>query len=224
MTDRGERDPVTEELRRAFMASRSEGGTACHDAEALAALVLGELPESGRSAIADHAVACARCGSDLRDLMDLHDAAAAHAPPQRRPAAVRWRLAAAAALLLAGAALTITTWRDSLPWSRTPAVERGPHAVEPGVAPPDEAVIPAPPASLSCPSRPDAERYWVLLFDAESTLIWESPRASDSSISIPPQVQAQLGEGRYLWRCLWLHGVETDESPLHRFTITRSTR
>jgi len=222
MTDPGGRDKATEELRRAFMEARSEGGPSCPDAERLAALALGELQGSERSALADHVVACRRCGDDLRDLLDLHEAAVDQTTVRQHRASTGWRLWAAAALLVAGAALTLTAWKDRLPGGPTPAVERGAAELDAGADPPDGAVLPAAPSSLSCLARTDADAYWVTLFDAESTLLWESARSTRVVTPLPPEVASRLGEGRYFWRCLWLDGIETGQSPLRRFSVSPS--
>jgi hypothetical protein len=75
------------------MASRPP----CPDAEALAALALGEGEVEARRELADHVIGCPACAADFRLLREMHEAAQNAERPRRRP----WLPAAAAAAAFA---------------------------------------------------------------------------------------------------------------------------
>jgi len=204
-------------LRGAFVEAQEPGGASCPDETMLAALALSELPPPQASSIADHAVSCRRCSAALRDLLDLHDAVRPDASSFSRSA---WSLAAAAALLVAGIALSYYARQARPPIPLTSSTERGAAAATFGVDPPDGAMLGAAPERLAWAESPNAEAYSVVLYDAESTPVWESPSFPTPRIPIPPDVRGRLGEGRYFWRGTWLEGIERTQTPLCRFTIS----
>ncbi len=209
--------------RRAYAEGISAPGP-CPGEAALAALATGELEREERARIADHVVACRRCAADYRTLRDLHrqatldaggdagSAAVSHplSPPRRRR---RFALALAAGVALAVGATFF--------WRLAPA----PPARSGGVpalvsSPQDRTRLPAAPSRFAWSAQPDADAYRVELYDADSTLIWESGELERPAADVPAAVAAGLERGRtYYWRVLTRRGIVVEPLPLLEFSI-----
>lgn len=203
---------------RAYRATQSGGSSDCPATEVLAAMAIGEVRGSRRRALGDHVVACRPCTDRYRALRELHaEAGALDLAPAGRDATRRY-LAAAAALAL-GAALSIGLWLSGGPGS-DPSGHRGGIEVVDEAQPPDGSVLHAGPRTLTWPASPDADRYRVVLYDAESTPVWESPDSTEPEIELPPDVADRLIPGKaYYWRVFTLRGLEERRSPVRKFTL-----
>jgi hypothetical protein len=169
-------------------------GRACPDAEALAALALGEGAPEARAALADHVVTCSSCAADFRLLRALHAEASPEMPeasvagpagaPRKLPRR-RWVLGAAAAALVA-AGLGPLLLQKSGDRVRGPDV-----AVQPG----NGAVLDAPPPELAWPAEPNARAYRVRLFRADSTPAWDSGEIPVTTAALPAGVRESMRPG-----------------------------
>jgi hypothetical protein len=87
-------------------------------------------------------------------------------------------------------------------------------------APPDGATLQEAPFDLSWTASSDATGYTVMLYDAESTPIWESESLTVPRVVVPPEVRAEIVPGAvYSWRVISVVGGEGRQSPPYRFTV-----
>ena len=223
MTDRNSRDPSSEPWQDAYGHLQAEGTEACPDADRLSALLVDELPERERTELADHVIACRRCSATMRDLMELQREAEPElpaAPKTRAGVLTRWRIAAAAAVVVIGAASSLFLWQSDRIVRPGPGAVRGPAPAATALQPADGATLAAAPTQFSWPAEEAATGYTVELYDFESTPIWKSPRLDEPQLVLPDEIGTQLRPGHlYYWRVTAEIGIERRESPLHRFSL-----
>jgi hypothetical protein len=89
------------------------------------------------------------------------------------------------------------------------------------VEPRHQAVLAEAPRQLSWPAVESAERYQILLYDAELTVIWEGPLANSTSVVLSEPVRQQLRRGhRYYWRVIVISGIDRRQSKLFQFSLS----
>lgn len=229
MTDESAQDRALAAWRRAYQQTLAEGSEDCPDSERLSALLLaGEITAEEREALAEHVVGCIRCSQAYALLAELHEDARGQLSAEERrridpraPAgAPSWRIAAAAAVLVLGIGVGYLAWRGWSPGRPGIVAERGAAEADLQVEPADGATLAVSPERLTWPSQEGAESYKVVLFDFESSQIWESPPVHETSVILPDAVRTRLERGRrHYWRVFGLVGVERRESPLYGFTL-----
>jgi len=213
-------DPDLEAWRRAGKTLQVDGSDRCPDPGQLAELVI-----TGSGALADHIVSCRSCLPMYRSLLALHEHAAKELKEPGAPRSHAWRrgVAAAAAVLIVGAGVSWVLWRERITDDRS--ADRSAHPESAALErtssePPDLAMVAAPPPRFSWSPEPGADVYWVVLYDAASTVIWKSPRVSQTHVVLPPEAGARLVSGEpSFWRVFWVEGLEQRQSPLRQFTL-----
>jgi hypothetical protein len=99
---------------------------------------------------------------------------------------------------------------------------RGSEALTEAVEPTDRARLTEAPTRLHWTTKDSPASYRVVLYDRESTPIWESDWVTGGSVSLPVDVQLQLRPGdSYLWRVFSRVGIEERQSPVYRFELVR---
>lgn len=221
MPDIKDDDPELEAWRRAGKTLQIDGSDRCPDPGQLAELVI-----RGSGPLADHIVSCRSCLPVYRSLLALHEHAARELKESGAPRSNAWRrgVAAAVAVLIVGAGMSWVLWRERITpeeGSAERSADRESAALEQASSePPDLAMVASPPPRFSWSPEPGADLYWVVLYDAASTVIWESPRVSQTFVVLPPQAGARLVAGEpSFWRVFWVEGLEQRQSPLRQFTL-----
>jgi hypothetical protein len=65
--------------------------------------------------------------------------------------------------------------------------------------------------------------YRVVLYDFQSTPIWESSRLTTTSVALPEEVRGRLSRNQtYYWRVIAEDAIEQRQSELFQFTVTAS--
>lgn len=216
-----------EALRRAFDeeaggAPRARRG--CPPVSLAERVILEEAGEAERIALAEHLLACPDCAGEYRAAGSLEEIGIG-SKPAGRPASqgagsVPW-LAWSAAAAVAMAALGISTaWLLSRRQPEPAAVERGTASTQFVVSPPDGASLPQPPEKFSWAPVEGAESYRVVLFDAESTPVWEAKELTRAEAPLPDTARDRLRKGgSFYWKVETLRRAERVSSDLHRFSI-----
>lgn len=167
---------------------------ACPDDETLASLVLERSAPNERrdDALLEHVVRCPRCAQALRDLWELDGEARRLSRPRLRWS---WRVAAAVALVFAGA----LAWLLFVP----ARVENGDRQLVRGatlgVLPADGANLTTRPTELSWPPQTGATSYRVELHEAAGETVWRSPDLEQTRLHLPAEVSDGLEPGSYYW-------------------------
>jgi hypothetical protein len=141
--------------------------------------------------------------------------------PRRRIASqpgTRAILAVAAMLVIA--ATSIFIWQSSSPRDPGQSSQRSGLSFTLTVDPPNDATLVEPPASLSWSPLEHTLAYRVLLYDYQSTPIWESARLTTTSIVLPEEIRKRLSRNQtYYWRVIAEDAIEQRQSELFRFTL-----
>ncbi|RME48131.1 MAG: hypothetical protein D6791_04080 [Chloroflexi bacterium] len=219
----------------------------CLTAETLRRAANRELSQPERERVADHLMVCADCAEEYRLIRSLRpwaeriaaasgDRAETEAKGRRWMASVsrwwkrvaqrpRWRAAAGIAVLVVAAGATLTLWRARQPGRALIPGQRGGGSVVMEVEPPNRAVLPEPPRQLTWSTVEGAERYQVVLYDVESTPIWESPWVASPSVTLPKTVGQKLQrEQPYYWRITVMIGIERRQSQVFQFVVSAHPR
>lgn len=142
----------------------------CPSPEALEALVAKTGSEASRLATLDHVMSCVSCKQDFELLRAIHAAEQVNLA-QARPRRSLTPYLAAAVVLIAAGALTVTQLQRSNP-------TRGASPSS------DIALIGATNSSLVWHAIPDAVRYDVEIIDANGTTIFHA-RVTDTTTALP---------------------------------------
>ena len=152
------------------------------DSETLVRAAEGALHADEREAVAAHLETCALCAGDVRVAFD---ALGAPSLPERRGIPGAWLAVAAVAVLAAGAAVLFT---------RSPghptSGERGVPSALHRTVPANGAAVETATSELAWEDAPAAEEYTLLLYDAESRLLWTSPSSKSPRATLPPDVRS----------------------------------
>ena len=190
-----------------------------------------ELNRQEREQFADHLSACSDCAGEYRLIQSLKSEMEPGAAPRKGLAAASalwekivwapgWRAAAAvtAIAIVIGA---VTLPRLAQPGREPAPQERGDASLTVKVEPPNLSVLREPPERLVWPETKSAESYQVVLYDFESTPIWESPMVKETAIRLPDDVRSRLPRGKAVyWRVISIGGVDRRQSELFQFTIS----
>lgn len=198
--------------------ARSGGGASCPDAETLALAAGGDLEESERLALADHLAACSDCVAEYRLLAPprAEETDGEVRPFRPRPAA--WRIAAIAASLVLASGITAAVWLGGATDPPAPS-DRGAQPTGARVEPADGARLASPPGRLAWEPSGAARRYRVVIFDAESTPVWESAEVGEASLALPDDLRARLRDGRFYWRFTTIGDGGPRESQTFQFDV-----
>lgn len=212
------------------MTNWAPGSTACLDDETLERAARGRLKRGERSDVADHLVSCSQCSRAVHALRALsswaRDAEAGVraarlprvAPLARRPVV---RIVALAAMLMIAAGLAALWQAGGRPTTTT---QRGVGQMGMAVEPIDGAVTNVVPVRLAWTPESRDVLYRVAVYDAESTLLWQSELTSGVEVELPSAVRLKLAiPGRYYWRVLGVSGVVERSGPLLRFDVARGS-
>jgi hypothetical protein len=217
MREPGDDDPEISAWRDAYARIQVDGSPACPSDERLASLALGELVGAERTDLTEHVVSCRRCSRAMKDLLELHRESERQLRPSRR---LGWRIAIAASLVIFVVGLPILLRRNGPSPRATPSFPRGQAPSAGAIEPPDRATLPIAPAVLRWPNEAGTDGYQAVLYDAESTPIWESPVVVEPEVEIPASVRTALRVGSsYYWRVTTIAGIDRRSSPLHRFHL-----
>lgn len=224
----------TEELRRALdaeAARASRDSRGCPAAEVVGRLSRQEASRAERMAFAEHLLTCPDCAVEYRlarslDGLEREASTCSGDPrpaaPRREEARIPSRLAWAAAAGLAMAIGLTATW---LLYRRAESIssqERGTTESTAAVGPPDGATLADPPAELTWTAVGGAEQYRVVLYDAESTPIWEAAALRQPRAPLSDAVRTQLSRGGdFYWRVEARERAERLSSRLYRFSVRR---
>jgi hypothetical protein len=201
---------------------QSEGSSSCPSAERLTSIVLQELDDEERRSLLEHVLSCKRCSKSTQQLIQLHEEASRDLParPTSRSRTAEWqRWALAAAVVIVGLAVAVLVGDDP-GRDLTESSERGAEAATVAVVPADGTSLSEAPTDLRWEGFEIAQSYRVVLYDFESTPIWESESVTDSSVALPQEIRAALLDGQvYYWRVISRIDTETRQSPLFRFVM-----
>ncbi len=228
-----------DELRQIYQARTARGTRPdCPTADVFVTAAAGTVDADEKRRLADHLVACSNCAEEYRLVLSSARASAAEQagpelPPRRRSTASdwvglaafsrsqRWRVAAAIALIAIATTASLIVWRANRRVDDSSERIRGGASVAIEVVPRDREVLSEPPRELSWSAVESADSYHVVVYDYQSTPVWESAPAAATSVAVPDSVRQQLQErGRVTyWRIIIQHGIESRSSELFQFTI-----
>jgi anti-sigma factor RsiW len=220
-----------EKLKALYRAGTQPGDrSACPGSEELLRGAEGRLESAARARFAAHLTACSACAAEFRLAAELEpwaDRTARNLFPGARAISTlpRPRSRFAEALLAAAAvvvvALGVVYFRDrGSGASPAPTVRGDRPASWTSVTPIDGAIMTGAPSRLSWPGVDGAAAYELTLFDAESTLVWQSERLVSPAIDLPPTAGDKLGAGgTFFWRVTAFRPGERVLSPLMRFEV-----
>ena len=207
----------------------------------------GEIDARERREVASHMAVCSDCASAYQALLQLEpwaeEAGRALAPSvscgrgARRgfsdSIAAFWQhliwdhrvraIAATVLIILVGGSLLV--WQSVR--QRTPpgSIGRAPVLPRLNVLPPDRAVIDEPPETLSWSPLEGTTAYQVVIFDFQSSIVWQSARLRESSVRLPEPVRQRLQRNQsYYWRVIAEDAIEQRQSELFQFTVVAGER
>src|SRR5262245_1795376 len=202
-----------ETLRETFdeeAASKPRALRGCPDAKLAARLLTNDAGAKERETFAAHLLDCPDCAAEYRLAGPLEDFAKEAAEGARRgetqstgTRAPSPRFAWALAATIAAAAIEISTaWYLARGGKTAEApVERGAPAATSAVVPPDGSVLADPPEKLAWEQAEGADGYRVVLYDAESTPVWDASSSRESRVRIPDEVRERLRKGgSFYWK------------------------
>jgi hypothetical protein len=210
--------------------ARAGQGQGCLTREQFALVAAGRMSRKERLAAARHMASCFDCAEEYRILRSLeflrHEA---EQPEAARSVAPRFpgrafstpaRRAVAAAMVMIIAVAAFLIFKATRPLTPAPGASRGGVALQLEVAPGNGETISDAPQRLTWSEAEGTLEYQVILYDFESTPVWESPPVKTSFVVIPEEVRASLKRARpTYWRVTALRGVERQRSELFQFTI-----
>lgn len=137
----------------------------------------------------------------------------------------RSRAVAAVAAIVVVVGSSLIVWRAVNPQEATTSSERAAVSLRLSVEPPNKATITEPPSQLSWSALERTLAYRVVLYDFQSTPIWESARLKESSATLPDSVrQRLLRDQTYYWRVIAEDAIDQRQSDLFQFTIAGDER
>ena len=135
---------------------------------------------------------------------------------ERRASAVA---ALATIVVVVGGSLVV--WRSIGQQQPTTSTERAAVSLRLNVEPPNRAILGEPPGKLSWSALERTLAYRVVLYDFQSTPIWESARLKETSATLPESLRRQLGRGQaYYWRVIAEDAIDQRQSDLFQFSIS----
>jgi hypothetical protein len=135
----------------------------------------------------------------------------------------RTRAVLAAAAMIVIAVTSLVIWQSSESRGPGQSSERSGLSFRLTVDPPNKATVPQAPAMLSWSALEKTLAYRVVLYDFQSTPIWESSRLTTTSVALPEEVRGRLSRNQtYYWRVIAEDAIEQRQSELFQFTVTAS--
>ena len=135
------------------------------------------------------------------------------------------RRLAAVALLVVVAGGSLIIWQSIRHNAPPISTERARVSIRLSVEPADRATISEAPEKLVWSSVEHAITYRVVLYDFQSTPIWESSRLRETSATLPESVRQRLQPGQpYYWRVIAEDAIDQRQSELFQFTLTADER
>lgn len=224
-------------------AARPRG---CPDEELLVNAALKRLTNREREELVDHLAACSDCAQEYRLINSIKLAPQPIAAEYGQPAvnsrsagsvarclailrdfserllwSARWRVAAVALIMLIAAGASLMIWRAERFEDEAISNVRGNAAIMMQVEPPDRAVLVETPASFSWSKVESAVNYKIVVYDIESTPIWESAATTETTISLPEKVRNELPKGGQIYWRVFIFGSDGElRSELFQFTIS----
>jgi len=240
---------MTDELKKLYQqrTTRSARRQAeCLSEETLLRATMGELSQAERERVADHLMACSDCAEEYRLIRSLKPWAEQVAAPSGEPApqakatgkpvgwaawvqtfcgqlvwVPKWRAVAVVAMIVVAVGVSLTLWRARQPGVEPVPSERGEVSVTMQIEPPNRALLREAPRRLAWSAVEGAESYQVVLYDLESTPIWESPPVTSTVIRVPEAIRQELHRGQsYYWRVITQSGIERRQSEVFQFILT----
>jgi hypothetical protein len=173
----------------------------CLDDDTVAALAEGALDADARSAVLPHLAACTRCrgsvASVARGLADPDVARELRAAEATGPGRLL-RVARIALPLAAAAMVAVLVWPHGINETAPPAHRAPPITAAPAPAPTAPVGAVADARALRWDAVPGADRYRVMLFDAQGSVLYETELAGTSQ-ALPDTVMLVPGRA-YFWR------------------------
>lgn len=225
-----------EELKRIYQrgtARRSQHARECLSSETFERAMKGDMERAERARMASHLMTCSDCAREYRAVRSLRSVfeqpqsggeaipVAYSARLWERLSPSSWRVAAALAVVILIVTVPLTLWLNSRQSYVPHPTERGGAARRLTVEPSDKTQLSEAPKKLAWSAVERAESYRVMLYDYESTLIWESPSTTDASITLPETIRASLERGRlFYWQVTIQEGIESRRSDVFQFTIS----
>lgn len=217
----------------------------CPSPELLHQAATGTLGGRERERVTDHVVVCADCAREYQLVHRVEVWAnqvagtSGEAAPEGRLARAPWwsgaavgglfqrllswqdwRAVAVAAMIVLAVGTGVTVWRITRPQPLAEG-ERAGTAVAVTVEPADKALLQQAPQRLAWSTAEPADRYQVVVYDFESTTIWESPWVTVPSVTLPDAVRERLPRGRLVyWRVVAQAGIERRQSSVFQFVIS----
>ena len=206
------REPEDTLLARAYRELQIPGSDQCPDADALAALAVGETPTGEREGLADHVVSCRRCSESYRSGADSRAGVPTRAGARSwHPG---WIAAAAIALVAAGGVIVFRSAR------REEALRGSGRETAGSVAPADGAALANPPAVFRWPPQPQAEGYRVKLFASNGDTVWEGDAGAVHRLEVPEAAKSRLRPGQsHFWTVEVQMPLETQRLGPFSFTL-----
>lgn len=202
-------------LARAYRELQIPGSDQCPDADALAALAVGETPTGEREGLADHVVSCRRCSESYQILTRTHERASRQGSGARS-LHLGWIAAAAIALVAAGGLIVFRSAR------REEALRGSSRETPVSVAPADGAALANPPAVFRWPPQPHAEGYRVKLFASNGDTLWEEDAGAAHRLEVPEAAKSGLRHGQsYFWTVEVQMPLEKQRLGPFSFTLRR---
>lgn len=225
--------PSDEELRDLFQqGARTAMRDECIPPEQLASLAANEVSDENRRDLALHLIKCADCAEEYRCLREIGrwanaeaaniGSSAAKSPFWGRTLKIRLRfiLLPAAAAVVVG--FSIWALQSGLFIEQEqPIVTRGTIGPEMKTDPERFAVLSEAPKRLSWIPLQEGSVFKAVIYDHESTVVWESVPAKSTEVEIPSEIRTQLKPGNvYYWRVFSYNGISR-QSELFRFTLNK---
>jgi hypothetical protein len=213
----------------------------------------GEMSSEERRSVARHLVTCIDCTEQYQALRSLETWAedarrvlspSAEASPARGgrgrlqrlggSVAAFWqrliwepraRRVAAIAVMIVVAASSAVIWQSIRNKELPASTARARVSPRLSVDPPDRATISQPPEKLAWSDMEQAITYRVVLYDFQSTPIWESSSLREASAKLPESVRQQMLRNQpYYWRVFAEDAIDQRQSELFQFTLTADER
>jgi hypothetical protein len=217
--------------------------TECLTEEQFLKAAMRKLGDTERRRIANHLATCTDCTDSYRVVLQLRpwaeeaervlaprvaptpaasrrfsDSLAAFWQRLNRDSRVR-AIAAIVLIIVAGGSLLVWQWLRQT--TQPGSIERAPVLPRLSIVPTDKAAVGEPPETFSWSAVEGATGYKVVIFDFQSTTVWESGRLRETSIRLPEPVRQRLLRNRpYYWRVIAEDALEQRQSELFQFTVT----